>query len=458
LLIISSSKWKVERLLPLATKAAWILTALLCFVFIFFTMLSIRFERLENSLPRKDKAILPRAFSPSFEKIGEGPLSLHSRKKKTILPDMSQELALLAKNIRPGRESKEASFLLFLRSSRLEKQVKNGEIIFLSCDASSGATLPVYRFTDRKTPLWIRPTFLERNKILVEVGLFMPAKDSEAFLEEKAQFVLQEEPFDWSNKFQNIIWLESLKEAKLWGPDLFLGKYGGENYQSLKTKSKLEIPGNGLSTFCFVGVGDFLVWDEGKWSPVERSQIPIDKPLAHIKVVSPRMIELEVWDEEGFYPQVVKIDIQNGHRISGVKPDMLPQAVRLRTTNQVSCSLGKRRCLLRKGDWVLKTSRGWRTLKTPVDKEEYLLHKVRGELCVFDSLVREQGKLVMKGHWIDEMRTQIYPFSQSVSGDQQGKAIARKEKKSQALRQAKKTSITYLPSTIKKETPGEILE
>lgn len=458
MLIVSSSKWKIEEVLSLASKGGWALTALLCFLFVVLTAISVEEgKKVVNTL--REKTPVSKPFVVPLEKIGQGPLSLHSRKKKTILPDMSQEVALLAKNIRPGRDAKEGSFLLLLKSSHSERRIRNGETVFLACDPSPGGSL-LYRFSDKKTPLWIRPNFLEKDKIFLEVGLFMPSKESEVFVEEKGQFVLQEEPFDWSEKFQNIVWLESLKTAKLWGPDLFLSKYGGDVFKELKNKFKIEILGEHVATFCFVGLGDFLIWDEGKWAPIERLALTGDKPLAHVKAISPRSMELEVWDSDGFYPQLIKLEMQSISRTVAVRPDQLPQSMRMRTTNQVSCSLGKRRCLLKPGDWVLKTARGWRSIKMPSDREDYLRHKIRGDLCVFDSLSREQGKLVMKGHWFDEMRTQVHSFAIPVEGDQQAKNQARRAKKNLVLKKMEGSSITYLPSPIKtkKESEGDHLE
>ena len=93
-------------------------------------------------------------------------------------------------------------------------------------------------------------------------------------------------------------------------------------------------------------------------------------------------------------------------------------------------------------------------LKTSLDIEEYLLHKIRGELCIFDSLVREQGKLIMKGYWVDEMRTQTQLFSIAVEGDQRSQKSQRREKKGGALRKAEGAVTTYLPFFPKEKAEG----
>ncbi len=448
LLIIAPSKMNVERMLKLAVKGSWVLTIFVCLLFAVFTFISL--YQAKESVGRSDLVGFSKGKVFALEKIGQGALSLRSSKRAAILPDMSQEVVLLAKNVRPDLKSKEISFLFSLRSSRSEQRIKNGEVVFLSCDPQAGGS-PVYRFSEKKTPLWIKPSFLDRNKVLVEVGLFLPSKDSEGFLEEKAQFFLQEEPFKNSGKFQGEKWISSLEKARLWGFDVLLPKYNPR----ISQKFKVEIPGSKGTVFCFMQPGDFLVWNGDAWIPIEDGTKAGGRPLAQVKSMSPRGLEFEVWNEEGFYPQEIKLDMHSSPRMGSLKPDQIPQSVRARTAHQVSCCFAKRRYLLKPGDWVLKTSRGWKVLKRSLDIEEYLLHKIRGELCVFDSLVREQGKLIMKGYWVDEMRTQTQPFSIAVEGDRTFQKSQRKEKKGVALKRAEGAVTTYLPFSPKEKVEGD---
>jgi len=448
LLIIAPSKMNVEKMLKLAVKGCWILTIFLCLLFFVFTLISL--YQGKESAGRSDLAGFARGKAIALEKIGQGSLSLRPGKRAAILPDMSQEIVLLAKNVRPDLKSKEISFLFCLRSSGSEQRIKNGEVVFLSCDPQAGGS-PVYRFSDKKTPLWIKPSFLDGNKVLIEVGLFLPSKDSEGFLEEKAQFVLQEESLKGSGKFQGEKWISSLQKARLWGFDVLLPKYN----PGVGRKFKVEIPGSRGTVFCFMQLGDFLVWNGDAWIPIEDGTKAAGKPMAQVKSMGPRGLEFEVWNEEGFYPQEIKLEMQSSPRMGSLKPDQIPQSVRARTAHQVSCCFAKRRYLLKPGDWILKTSRGWKVLKRSLDIEEYLLHKIRGELCIFDSLVREQGKLIMKGYWVDEMRTQKQPFSIAVEGDRTTQRSERKEKKGISLKKAEGAVTTYLPFSPKEKVEGD---
>lgn len=445
MLIIVPNRFNVERIIAYAIKASWLLTLFLCFFYAICTVVSYHQEKYGKETCKKEVSSFSRLGAIPLEKIGQGPLSLQSSKRKTMLPDMSREIALLAKNIRPDRNAKEIDFLLSLRSSQVDQKIKNGQLVFLSCDSSSGGTAPVYRFSERKTPLWIRPSYLDRNKVLLEVGLFMPSQESEAFLEEKAQFVLQEEEGGQSNLFEKELWFASLAQAKLWGHDVMFAKFGGQKYSKWQNKMKVEIPGKSGSAFCFLEVGDYLVWSDGKWVPVESAEKALGKPLAQVKSLSVRDLELEVWNEDGFYPQSVKLELQSVFKNKALKSDHLPQNARMKTPRQVSCSFAKRRYVLKQGDWIVKTKRGWKVLKRSVDVEDYLHHILCGELCIFESLVREHGKLCMKGYWVDEMRTEAHPFSLPVTGDRSMKKTVDRDRKETSVKKTKGSVTTYLP-------------
>ena len=63
---------------------------------------------------------------------------------------------------------------------------------------------------------------------------------------------------------------------------------------------------------------------------------------------------------------------------------------------------------------------------------------------MFQSLSKEQGKWVLKGSWIDEMRTQKLPFSIPVLGDSRSRSSV-KEKKGASVKSAERVSISYFP-------------
>jgi len=406
-------------------------------------------------IDEKQMTLFPPFPEPfSIDKVGEGPLSLHNFGRKTGTPELAQEVVLISKNPRPGSLGEKPDFLLYLKSSGDEYKAKQGEQIFLSCDSLPGGLAPVYRFSSAKTPLWIRPEFSEKEGMKLEVGLFTLSKENGVFQEEKTQIKLTGEAVGRKKK-ENLPFMEMLEKSKLWGHDVVLSGFAGPSYAHLKDKVKVEIPCFDKRIFCFVGKGDFLLFEEGKWIPGDASKEIEGKPIAQVRKVAQKSVELEAWDPETFQAYSVKLEFNPSFR-GAIKAEGLPHTVRSKSGKQISCFFGKRKLLLKEGDWLLKTRRGWRKLKRPGEVSDYLRHKFFGELFIFESLVKEQGKLLMKGFLVDEMRTFSQPFSCPVVLESQDlKASAAAEKKRLFSTTGNGTSITYIPSAISNSEPDE---
>lgn len=442
MLILVANRDKTEKVLRLATRCGWVLCCLV--VFVFSLMMGLGQEKVPVGV-REEKKIGKRMV-PSLDLIGQGALSLNGFKQKNAFPDLSREIIVLAKNLRPGE--KKTDVLFALRSSGQEYKAKIGEQLFLSCDALAGSPAPRYHFSQEQTPLWIKPTFVDQDKVLLEIGFFTSSEGSESFQEEKMQISLQEGGSNSRDK-KNLPFVERLQKAKLWGQDAVLSRFVESKKKSMKDKVKLEISGEN-PVFCFVGKGDVLQWDGVNWIPLQSLDEGFERPLAQVKTVSSRSIELDVWDEEGFGFLPVKLDLQNMLK-PGSQVSMQPQSIRMRSAKQVSCLFGKKRFLIKEGDWILKTSRGFRNLRRAADREDYLGHRLQGELFIFDALVKDQGKLVMKGFLIDEMRMYAQPFSSPVLGDNKAQMPTRSEKKHLFFEKSGGDAITYFPSSGQKE-------
>jgi hypothetical protein len=437
LLIVFADKIRTEKVLNVGALIAF--GASIFVWVVFFVWMLFCFQKTPSSKTEEGAF----CFAPpySLDVIGQGPLSLNGFKQKLAFPDMSLEVVLLAKNSRPI--GKKEDFLLSLRSSGKEYKAKKGEQIFLNCEAMSGNSAPVYYFSDKKTPLWIKPLSCEGDKVLLEVGLFMPSKDSEMFQEEKVRFVLQEVKGSTSSKaFPPFV--EKLKSAKLWGRDVVLQRFAHNVGLEVRDKIKLEIPGE-KTIFCFLGKNDILKWDGANWTPDLFFYEEYEGPIAQVRNVTPKSIEIDVWEAEGFDFFPVRLELQGGRGEMHLGPHFHPTAIRLKSGKQVSCCFGKKRFMLKEGDWILKTPRGFRNLRRDSDREEYLSHKLQGELFIFDALVGDQGKFMMKGFLIDEMRTQAQPFSAHVLGSASSKGSSKAEKKQFFSRQDKEDVITYFP-------------
>lgn len=350
----------------------------------------------------------------AYAAIGSGPLSIRSAQGSKRLARLVQEIVIVGRNTRPEVPIHAATIQLGLKYSGQQVVVQNGSVVFLTEPSQEQEGLT---FSQDRSSLWVKPILLDRGAVLLELCREKQTLLGEEVAEEKDEFVFRGLPYP--QKESEELYVKGVKEAKLWGVDVLFQQYGGEEYQALKSKYKIELCDTLGPYFCYVSAGDYLSFTEGRWQCVSLEQVAPQHPVAWVRAASAKGVEIDVWDETGFYPVTLRLELQHPPRL---RADALFSSVRLRTSSQVTCMFGKRRLVMKEGDWLIRTHVGWRNLKRREEIEDYLSHKLRGDLFIFDELERQQGKTILKGHLFDEWRIQSLPVSIPVVGE-------RKEKK-----------------------------
>ena len=365
---------------------------------------------------------------PVYDAVLTGAFSLNEGSSSKLLPLIIREIQLLGANSRPdyGGVNK---MLVKLKSTGDELVVDQGTSFFLEVKELSEGGTQVVGFTQEQTGLQLTPIGIRPGGALFEVGVVTSDEGISSI--EKSEVVIERCVAPISDK----AYFRQLEEVKWWGIDALIRHYGGEEYSLKKDSHKLEMVGENGSSFCFVSSGDLLVWDKKGWQEVVSGMLLEKKPLAQVTQITTHMMEITVWDESGFYSKKIKVTPQ-GTSKRPPNLDCLPTSIRLRSESQISCLLGKRRLLLKEGDWVLRTPHGWRILKRTSEIEDFLAHRLQGELFIFDQLDRQQGKVVIHGHYFDAMHTQMQKITVPVISDK--RVPNRKPKK------------IYIPNVIRK--------
>lgn len=361
------------------------------------------------------------SVSFAWESIGSGALALRPTGGLGWVSRLSDEIIIIAWNSRPDIEPADAELLVALKNGKEQMTLSNGSILHLK-ESEEGRGLHPSRV---ETGLWIKPILLDNGAVLVEAARKLTAGDGKT-AEEKGQFFLspQGSPGRQPLTAQCV---RELKTARSFSQDLLVQKYGDREYASWKDKAVLEISRGTGRYALFVSPGDYLLYEEGEWRIVLRDELKRDQPVAHIRAIAGKTLEIQVWDEVGFYPLEIKIGMEKQGRFQ-LKTEEMPKAIRLRSSTQFSCALGKRRVILRQGDWLLKTATGWRNLRRADEIKNYLQHRLKGELLIFDAMETEQGRTVLRGHMFDETRTQMQPLTLSVDAEKpQGKPSRRRK-------------------------------
>ncbi len=422
MLIFPASKIQIDKWIDISTRLSVYLLGAACLFFLFFffcypwTVRTV--SRPGTGIKQKNHRTL---FA--YESIGMGGLALHPHHALGWISRLADEMVLISYNGRPDVKAADLKLLISLKTGKELLTLPNGKVLFLK-EAVQGKGL---FSSEVDTGLWVKPILLENGTVLVEAGRRLVSKEG-LWGEEKGDFILSPQG-GIPSRFNPVLqpFIKELKAVRGFAQDLLIQKYGGREYASWGEKITLEFTSGAGSYCCFVSAGDYLLYDRGEWRNAAFQELSCDRPLAYIKAASVKGIEIEAWDETGFYPIPIKIEIEKPARFQ-VKPETMPTAIRLRNANVVSCAFGKRRVLLKQGDWLLKTSSGWRNLRRSEEIDQYLHHRLKGELFIFDAIEKEQGRQVLKGHLFDESRTQMQPIALPIEADKiQGKA-SRKRK------------------------------
>ncbi len=363
---------------------AWLpqgIAVLAAFLLSIFWLVSLGLKiQSGNSLTRS--AAFP---SIDYMKIGKGPLAIFPKGVSPELEPLIKELVIMGKNTRPDSGALSTVCLGF-KTSGAQQQLVSGQKLFLAPEGSS------YKFTDEKTDLCILPLPMKGSEVLLQIET--PGKKEEVILKSSALF---------AHSLDEETYVQVLKKGKMWAPDLFLHQWGGEEYRDLSAKNKVEID----NKVYFLSVGDLLWWDEGQWKTGKAAFE--DAPLAKLISTSGQEMIFEVWNPNGYVSSSVNVALQSSK--APQKAEEVITSVRPRSPSEITCQLGKRRVIVKEGDWWIKTDRRWRSLKTAEDLEAFLHHDIQGELFIFEKIENMKGKTILKGRCFDKMRTESLPLS-----------------------------------------------
>jgi hypothetical protein len=362
----------------------------------------------ELGVKRKSQA----AYLYPLDAIGTGPLALRPKIACGWVSRIAEEFSVFAFNSRPDVLQKDAKILIGTKEGKESAVLQNGKAIFLQ-ERTEGKGLEI---SDLPTSIWIKPILLDNGSVLIEAGRKLISRDGEVLGEEKGEFIA---PLHKNASFRQQESLSDLRAALHLGEDPLIEKYGGAEYASWKEKIKLHITSGSKSYAVFVSKGDFLQFKNQEWRIASGDALSPDLPLACIVSSCSKAVEIQAWDASGFFSIecTVTPKILEGR---SVLHELYPTALRLRSNTQVSCLLGKKRMLLKKGDWLLKTASGWRNLRRADEIEDCLFHRLKGELFIFDGIEKQQGKTFLAGYIFDALRTQAHAISLPIDTEKKG--------------------------------------
>jgi hypothetical protein len=341
----------------------------------------------------------------AYKTMGEPILVLQNAPPSIQLPDLRQQIVYYGKNGRP--DARVAGILLHFSftGNKAITSIAPGEKLYLLYDKKNTPSRYTFSPNNAETSLWIEAHPVD-NEVAVKAWMKNEKGELVAEPDTHAQFKLPEKEF---MRYSGASWeiggfrvdgtLLARQRARWFGPDRFLEKHGGKEYESIVGKHRIDFGENDEIYSVFGGVGDCFIWDGKRWKAAQPGEESLKHPLLSIKKADERLMMLELWDVEG--KGKVSLNL-----LKSTEPWLVqnPQAIQqmfkfvgARTRTQCVFEINRERMTIRPGDWLLLTPKGWKKLNTATEIDEYVKRKVTGTLFVFEGLLRKDERQMMAG-------------------------------------------------------------
>lgn len=336
----------------------------------------------KESLPQNAFAMNPE----DYEAIGDPFVHLHFVAPTLQLPDLRALLVYCGKNGRPDAQLDKPVLHFSFNGLKQIVSTYAGQPLYLAYDKNA---IQKYSFSlqNRETPLWIEAA-IQGNEALISLKMKNENGDVISTPTTFGHFKLPEKEYvrlagsSWEiGKWKVDPTLLSRQKAKWYGKDLFLEKHGGDEYQHLRERQRIDF-GEKESTYSvYVKVGDSLIWEGEKWVVLEPGHKSLGLPLMIVKKIDERLLSLELWDVDG----KGKIPLNLLRSVDHVPTQQLIQDFKFvgaRTKSQFVFEVKEERILLKPQDWILLTEDGWKKLATVEDIDAFVDRKLIGTLFV----------------------------------------------------------------------------
>lgn len=317
------------------------------------------------------------------------------------LPDLRNHLIYQGKNGRPDAKA-ERPFLHFtFLNNPTPASIAAGEKLYLIYDKKRSPNQYVCSPNNEATPLWIEVAS-EGNEALVKVS--MRDENGEIIRDPQlhAQFTLPEKDTHRPGKVWEMgKWrvdgsLLARQKARWMGQDCFLDRHGGEEFKHLLGKHRIDFTDEEESYSVYVGVGDSLIWDNGKWKLIQPGEQSLGHPLMVVKKIDERLMNFELWDIGGRGKMPLTL-IKVNETWTALNLQDKFKFLGARTRSQYIFEIDGQRMHLSPRDWLLQSEDGWIKLSSSQQIDDYVERRLKGVLFVFDGVERKEGQQVLMG-------------------------------------------------------------
>lgn len=365
-------------------------------------------EAIKKSLPICSFAMSKEAC----DSIGTNAFDLKFSPVSLQLPNLQNHLIYYGKNGRPDALSDTPVLHFGFNGNPASASIISGQRLYLLYDRKKTPNQYTFSPENTETTLWIEPS-VRGNEAVVKVS--MRNENGEIVREpsSNAQFNLPEKEQSrpggkaWEmGKWRVDGSLLARQKARWTGIDVFLERHGGPEFSHMQGKHRIDFTDEDETYSVYVGLNDSLIWDKERWKLVEPAQDTLKFPLIVVKKIDERIMNFELWDVGG--KSKIVLNLIKAHEIW--VPQNIQQMFQFlgaRTRSQYIFEIDGNRMLLSPQDWLLQTEEGWIKLTTAQEIDDYVDRQLKGALFVFDGMVRQEDKQILKGVMFNAARTEM---------------------------------------------------
>jgi len=349
----------------------------------------------------------------SYDAIGPSLFTLKFAPPKMQLPDLRKLLTYYGPNGRPDMNLNSDAVYFGLANTKEQGSLSPGDKLYLLFDRT--LTPPRYVFSPGNSPttLWIEAKPEERS---AKVSVAMMNEEGVVVQEpvNRAQFPLPQKEFAQFNRGSR--WtlgenrvdgtLLARQKAKWYGSDKFFERHGGDEFEEMAKKQRLDFADGDDIYSVYLAKGDALIWDNGRWQEAELGDQTEGKPLMQLKKVAERLLTFDLWNGDGTNKIVLNL-LKSQERWS---PQQIQNDFRFmsaRTRSQYVFEIDNDKMTLAPQDWLVKTDEGWEKLDTVEEIDDFVERKIQGPLFVFDGVEKRDDRQVLVGTLFNASRTDM---------------------------------------------------
>ncbi|MEX1013127.1 MAG: hypothetical protein WD595_04910 [Waddliaceae bacterium] len=369
-----------------------------------------RVENIQNrpTLPKtafeKNKAEYDK-IAPPFLSLDFMPLSLR-------IPDLRRKILYFGTNERPDSDPQNSLLHFSLIGTNAVTSIPSEEPIYLKYKDGK------YIFSEENKPtaLWFQAI---ADSDRVEVAVTMQDEEGN-LLDQPGEFskftlIKQQRQKPTSGKNWEIgKWrvdgtLLARQRARWYGTDKFLHQYGGDEFDDLLGKERIDFEGDDQKTYSvYLGPSNALIWKGNRWEEVIPGPDSLNYPLIHLKKIEGRLMRLEVWSPSGDQSLPLNI-IKAAEPWNPKNEERCFQFAGARSCHQFQIKVDGKRMVLRPDDWLLKTEAGWIKLTSIQAVDDFIERKLIGPLFVFEGPSETDEGKVLKGTLFSPSRAEMAP-------------------------------------------------